>query len=234
MSQTKPKTEDERRAYLRTVLAMNPAQDAEELLGVRNSYHGIKRKAASKKADEKDLHELREEIANEIDELRETFWTMDLKELKIRLSKLELKHFPDLRNAAERLGTMAIARHEFPQLATDEDFDSNFFSRLKKILIISPRDAGDLKDEVLLRVRKSPKITKRVKKMIRLLEDELPDVYDLEVDWFEMLLASEKLRSRGSFNSQSESSVDSAGITWGAIIVILIVLRVVFRIFSSG
>jgi hypothetical protein len=185
MNSPTPRTDAERIAYLRTVLQMNPLQRAEEILALRNRYRRIKTPTASN-VTEVDTRELRQQAIDGLQQVREQFWKERLTVLQQTLDALPLKPFPDLRKAAQRLKVLASHRQDFPGLAESPGFDPDLFSQLKQILVISPRDAGPLKEAVQESFA-DPNSRKRALKMLAFLERELPDVYQLEEDWFELL-----------------------------------------------
>lgn len=185
MNSPTPRTDAERNAYLQTVLQMNPLQRAEEILALRNRYRRIKT-PTTRAVTEVDTRELRQQAVDGLQQVREQFWKERLTTLQQSLDALPLKPFPDLRKAAQRLKVVATHRQDFPGLAESPGFDPDLFSRLKQILVVSPREAGPLKEAVQESFAEAgPR--KRALKMLALLERELPDVYALEEDWFDLL-----------------------------------------------
>ncbi|WLD15345.1 hypothetical protein [Planctellipticum variicoloris] len=185
MNNPTPRTDAERSAYLRTVLQMNPLQRAEEILALRNRYRRIKTPTA-RTVTEVDARELRQQAVDGLQQVREQFWKERLTVLQQTLDALPLKQFPDLRKAAQRLKVLASHRQDFPGLAEVPRFDPDLFSRLKQILVVSPRDAGPLKEAVQDSFAEAG-ARKRALKMLALLERELPEIYQLEEDWFDLL-----------------------------------------------
>ncbi len=185
MNSPTPRTDAERSAYLRTVLQMNPLQRAEEILALRDRYRRIKTPTAST-VTEVDTRELRQQAVDGLQQVREQFWKERLTVLQQTLDALPLKPFPDLRKAAQRLKVLASHRQDFPGLAESPGFDPDLFSRLKQILVVSPREAGPLKEAVQESFAEAG-ARKRALKMLALLERELPEIYKLEEDWFDLL-----------------------------------------------
>src|SRR6185295_10244572 len=60
------------------------------------------------------------------------------------------------------------------------------FSALKEVLIQSPRETAVLREQVLSTFRNRAR-RKSGRKMVELLQNEMPAVYELESDWFETL-----------------------------------------------
>jgi hypothetical protein len=193
MNSPAPRTDAERNAYLRAVLQMNPLHRAEEVLALRNRYCRVRRPAARAAATEADPRELRQQAVDGLQRVRELFWKERLTVLQQTLDGLPLKAFPDLRKAGQRLKILAAHRQDFPALAESPGFDPELFGRLKQILVVSPREAGPLKEAVQESFAE-PGSRKRALRMLTLLERELPDVYALEQDWFDLLRSAKASR----------------------------------------
>src|SRR4029079_18226357 len=65
-------------------------------------------------------------------------------------------------------------------------FDGHFFSALKEVLVQSPRETAVLREQVLSTFRNRAR-RKSGRKMVELLQNEMPAVCQLESDWFETL-----------------------------------------------
>ena len=225
MSPPKAKTEAERAQYLERVLRMNPLSDAADILEARNRFRGVKAAGAAAALAGAELYERRVDATRTFARLREEFWSLDLKTLTRRLEGLELKQFPDLQNAAWRLTVIARIRARLPQLTSNPHFDGAFFSHLKSIWVVSPRDAAPIKDEVMRDFTKPAKL-RRGQSMIRMLHEELPDVYELDEDWLDILL-----RLRPKDLQRPEKKEAGAGITfegWGWMIWVVLWLVIQF------
>lgn len=222
-----PRTDAERSEYLRKVLQLNPLQRAEEILALRNRFRGICSPAAERAAAERDPRELRQQAQDGLQQVREHFWKEKLSTLQQTLDALPLKDFPDLRKAGQRLKVMAQHRQDFPALAEEPGFDPNLFGRLKQILVLPPRDAGPLKEAVQESFAE-PRARKQALKMLALLERELPPVYKLEADWFDLLRSASAARwARRPLEPGSSGGTSPLRYLWALVPVAFAVLMAV-------
>jgi len=187
MSPTKPRTDAQRVAYLQRVLVLNPIQQSDLIHSLRRRFHGLAEAAPQPRESRQDLQELRRETARKIDAVRTRFWTVELDKLHRVLGGLPLEQFPDLRLAAERLQVVADHRQDFPALSEKKLFDPEFFADVRRVIVMAPRDAIAERERVTQRIRQSGRVW-RAQKMIRLIARHLPEIYDLESDWFEIIL----------------------------------------------
>ncbi|MDB4802492.1 hypothetical protein OAH05_01050 [bacterium] len=227
MSQAKPRSELQRKAYLQRVLKMNPLSDAEHVMALRNRYHRVPKESQTDSVQSKNVsYEQREEVAGVISRIRNSFWKTELDVIQQRLQGLPLKDFPDLKNAATRLLILAENRTLFAQLAANDKFNRGFLNSLKEILVISQKEAAEIKDGVLQKLSVAAR-AKHVRRSIKILEKEAPDIYDLEYEWFEILKAVKPYQAAKASQvqySQSESS--DGGWGWTIWIVVIIVLKI--------
>lgn len=179
------RTDAERNAYLRTVLQMNPLQHAEEILALRNRYRGIKPPTAHGVSDV-ETQKLRQQAVDGLEWIREKFWVERLTVLLTLLDELPLKPFPDLRQAAQRLKVLAAWREEFPRLLEATSLDPDLYSRLQRILVESPLVAGPLKEDIQEALSKGAQ-RKWILGWLSSVKREMPEVYNLERDWFDLL-----------------------------------------------
>jgi hypothetical protein len=224
MSPPRAKTDAERSQYLAQVLRQNPLRNAPDILEARNRFRGVTANGATANSGV-DLYERREEAARAIAELREEFWSLDLNTLSRRLKGLELGKFPDLQNAARRMSVVAGIRAKLPKLTADSNFDGAFFSHLKSIWVVSPRDAAPIKDQVMRDFEKPAKLRK-AQAMIGMLENELPEVYALDEDWLDMILRLRPKDLQRPEKKEAASGVTFEGWGWAIWVVVWIVIQV--------
>lgn len=230
MKQAKPRTEAQQKAYLQRALKMNPVTEAEQFVSLRNRFHRLEDKRSDSQSDQIDGYEQREAIAASIAQMRVSFWQTDLEEMKRSLQALSLDHYPDLKNAAERLLILAENRHKFAQLAANKNFNRGLLNSLKEILPLSQKDAAAPKDALLQKVT-DPTRSKQVRRSLKVLEQQAPEIYQLEIEWFDTLRkvkpfkGAEQVASSGS-SSDGESS---GWVIWIAIIIIANIVRALLR-----
>jgi len=198
-------------AYLKRALGMNPQFEGDAIIALRSRTLGLKRPTAAASVDTR-REQRRNKALRVLETLREKCWTSSPEHLLKSLTKLDLDDLPDLQQAARRLETVARNRAKLPQLANHKHFDGDFFSCLKQVLAASPRETAVLREQVLASFR-AGKLRKRGRRMIGLLKKELPELYALEVDWFESLMRQKKASSPDAIHNDSYSSgvIDDGG-----------------------
>jgi len=226
MSQAKPRSELQRKAYLQRVLKMNPLSDAEHVMALRNRYHRVPEQSQSDpQATKNTSYEKREEVAAVISRIRNRFWQTDLDVIQERLNKLQTDEFPDLKNAASRLLTLAENRTLFAKLAANEKFNRGFLNSLKEILVVSQKDAAEFKDEVLQKLSVASR-AKHVRRSLKILEKEASDIYDLEYEWFEILKSVQPYQATRSSQVRHSHSDSGDGGNWGWTVWIIVIIVV--------
>lgn len=228
------RTTAETTKYLSRVLRANPLERADDIVRGRARFLGLKdRKAEGLSApDPGEVRESRAYVAERIDEIRERFWSMQVSHIKAAIGDLDLEPFPDLERAAERLRTVAVHRKQFPALAQERGFDSNFFECLKLVFVLPAKEAAEQRERAL-NLAKHPRKAKRIKKMIRSLEQQMPEVYDLEAEWFDVLRRQRPEKAHSQRASSSHSDSEGIGCSWGWWVGIVVVLRLLRLLVSD-
>lgn len=183
-------TEEQRRcAYLKQILTLSPEQNPEALLEARAQFFGI-RHARRGASDENPylLQSQREHAEQQLQSLRRSFWTMDLAELLSQLQRLDFTPFPDLQAALRKLRKVARNRRRFPQLVQHPANDSELFTVFKTVVILSPRQAAPHREKIVRRARKAS-CYKRFRHMLSAMQSEFPELFELEREWFELIVA---------------------------------------------
>ena len=181
--------------YLIRVLQMNPHVEAESILAIRAKMFGLVDSSRKPKADER-LDERRLMLRNQIDELRSQFWTLQVQTLRSRLDALSVQNFPDLRAAVDRLKLISLYRDQFNQLGKHRDRNINLLNTFKRIIMMPPRDAGRIKEKYLRKIAHSSSLGD-MKKMVRTMKKQFPDLYNVESDWFKEI---ERIKARESMS----------------------------------
>jgi len=234
------KSDAERVAYLADVLKMNPLLKAEEILNRRNRFLGTPSASATLQSSAVEFYEQREKATRTIARLRAEFWKLDLKVLVKTLRALEVKPYPDLQIAAARLQVLARHRADLPALSEDRTFDGALFTKLKLILVSSPRDAAPIKDQTMRSLENADRL-RQAQPMVKLLQARLPDVYDLEADWLATILRLrvkdldppvrvEREREPVRDRNEGFSYEDNGWTIWGILGFIGLVLRALLKV----
>ena len=228
-------------AYLSQVLQLNPLWQSGEIVALRNRFRGVALAENALAVEEQsDPTEARAELLQQLQTLRQTFWSEPLSDLQKTLNSLKTAPFADLEAIRQRLLVVAAARPKFAPLTENRKFDSQSFQMIREILVQPPREGNAVKVEFQNKLVRGDRFRKS-KKMLELLRAELPDVYELEAAWFELIRTSKHQRWTAGRELMSSSSSGSSDLTgwvsnWGgyaAFVVVFAVIRGLIE-FSDG
>ena len=208
MAESSPQDKQRRAAaaYLTRTLQMNPLYEGKEIIALRGRALGLKRQQAPS-VSKPDTGERRASALRKLEEVRRASWTASPDSLLSSLRSLDVDDLPDLRTAARRLEVLARNRPLIPPLTANKAFDGQFFDALKDILAGSPRETAVIREQVVASFR-SGKLHKRGRRMVKLIQRELPEIYALEADWFDSLMRQKQVRAAPS--NQAEPTVEFA------------------------
>lgn len=191
-----------RTAYLYRLLQLNPLDKADEIIALRSGYLQLGRPCVAEEVLE-DREAKRSEAQDAINAVRSRFWSFGLTRLHSHLAAIDVREFPDLQYALQRLQVVADCRERIPLLTEHPDFDRRVFSVFKRVLVLSPREAAHAKEDALRSLQSSER-RRAVYRMVKLIERELPELYELERDWLDSL----KRRKRGMISLSARSARD--------------------------
>lgn len=207
--------------YVEAVLKRNPATQSPEILEIRDRFLGQKR-AASAQAARVDLEELRESQLASIDSIRRDFWTSDLNAVRAKLTELDATPFPDVRLAVRRLSTVAEHRHLFPELVKAGSLVPNVFKAFREALVSPPVEAASWRQEATYRIRD----VKPARAFAKAVRKTMPDVFELEADWMNMLLRMKPIKTVSESASSFSMSSSDFDYTWLIRILIFIAIAI--------
>jgi hypothetical protein len=212
--------------YLKQVLTLNPLAEAETILDHRHRLLGTAtRQPPTRAADGVKSSEQREIALRVIDDVRAKFWSLPLESLRSQLDAVDFRPFPELKMAADRLRLVATFRPDFPRLAQHPKTHLSLFGFFKNAIVLPPREAGAYKERCLQNLSNSDAL-KICKKMVRTMQKDFPDLYQLEPDWLGQIL---KLK-RAHGDVYIRSSGDSIGFSvpgWLIWVIVCIVIRII-------
>jgi hypothetical protein len=211
-----------------SLLQMNPIQQGDAIIAARSTALGLVKKSSAAAAAAEaggDPQAERRKLLERLEKLRAAFWTMPLDQLQRYLENMRGRGFADVEAAVTRLRVVAANRAVFPRLARERDFDGDLFSALKEVLIRSPRDTTVLKEQVLSSFRSREK-RNRYRKMLQMLERELPAVYQLEADWFNALYRQKNYKAPWATTAAAGSGASGVGQRSGAVAAVLIAMAI--------
>ncbi|MEZ6057215.1 MAG: hypothetical protein R3C01_10980 [Planctomycetaceae bacterium] len=209
--------------FLSRALQINPIDQAETLMQLRQTYYGWKNDRPQAFASNDDLQERRQKVVDLIQRVREQFWKADLAKLQQGLAKLKVDDFPDLKHAVRRLQIVAQYRDRMPKLAESPDFNSEFFRAMKSVLVQSPREAVAAKEDLLQALRGREQ--KSIQKMAQLVTTSLPALYEMEADWFDSIASYQPVKRKKASIDSGDGSGWTDGMGWIIWVLIFIGLR---------
>lgn len=220
--------------YVVRALQKNPVEEGASIVNSRNRLLGLAAPVLNTKEikTSRDPRLQRQEALKQLDAIRSDFWTKPLPDLKASLQAVDAEHFPDVLSVVRRLTVVANHRDKLPQLTAHKSFDGDFLKVFREVLTATPRDSAVAKERMLAQFGKS-KVRKRGSKMIRLIQQQLPELYALELNWLNSLVKQKNrknrpvtLKSRDQFTSTASSGFH---IPWWVIVLGLAILRAVIR-----
>jgi hypothetical protein len=206
--------------YALTMLALSPHLDAERILQIRAKALGQAVPSAAAPRPTADLKQQRARAQAEIDLLRRQFWTTIPENLRQRIAAIDVKDLPELRPAVERLGAVVELQKEFARLQKHPQRQINLFNTLKRIVTLTAREAGAVKESYLRTAVKSESLAD-VKRMIGMLQQEFPMIYRLESNWLDEIRSLKPRRARRESDVEFELPIP----LWAILAVIIFILR---------
>jgi hypothetical protein len=124
------------------------------------------------------------------------------------------------------LRLVAAHRADFPALVKHRHFEGNFFSVFKEVLVSSPKEVAIAKERMLAGFSNS-RNRKRGKKMIALVKQELPAIYELEASWLASLGRQRTRYVKAEYVTTGSSSGGSSltNIPWWVFIVVGLIIK---------
>ncbi|MCA9059931.1 MAG: hypothetical protein KDA85_15595 [Planctomycetaceae bacterium] len=206
--------------YLKAALRQNPVFESARILNLRDRYLGNARTGTTAPIEKPDLTELRAEIEQQIQQLRATFWSTDLTELRSQLSSVPVSSFPDLQHAVRRLQVVAAHRHLFPQLAEIGAASPDVFRAFREILVAPPFEAAAARQRALFRMNEF----NTARSLVKAIRKVMPEVYQLEADWLGTVKKQQRMVAADE-NARTSFEIDRGSLGW--ILRILILVTVV-------
>lgn len=191
-------------AYLTRQLSRNPISESADIVTLRAK--ALRLAKTKQHANEPSIPaEQRQQLRDQLDTIRQQCFSAPVEQLQGQLNQMELANYPDLAALAKRLKVILDSRTKLPALSSDKRFDGDFFSCLKTVLVSPSRDVTILREQVLASFRHR-RNRKRGQAMIRMLREELPELYALEADWLSSLAKCKVDLSSITLSNNSENS----------------------------
>ncbi|WP_298865658.1 hypothetical protein [uncultured Gimesia sp.] len=142
-------TESHEIDYLRRLLQMNPLEQSDDIIANRNSFLQHVENATDSTDEDISHFERREIIVQQIDLLRNSFWSLKEQDLMRQLNAIDTSDFPDLDLAINRLKKIATLRKSFNCLKQHPACFTRFYDQFCALVVASSKEAGDLRMSLL-------------------------------------------------------------------------------------
>lgn len=235
MSSAEPIVNEKLLQYVEQALRTNPLEESAAIIRRRSRLLGLETHAIAEAKPPVDPAVQRQKLIKRIESLRAGFWSMDLGALRDSIANLDANDFPDVEAVVRRLAIVAKHRDQLPRILGNKAFDGDFFKVFKEVLIAAPRDSAIVKEQALVAFC-TRKLRRRGSKMIKLIERELPHLYELESQWLKSLIA-QRTRPQASAASRDhfvEASSSGFSIPWWGYGLIFVVIRAFIQAVSGN
>lgn len=183
--------------YAGRLLNMNPLDHASEILALRKQFLHPRPAGSASIEAVLDPAARREQTLQAINELKETFWSLDEAELQERLESIDISDYPDLTLALSRFKTAAAHYKSFQRLKQHPDCFDIFFNQFSSLVLDSPREASELRATYLKTIFKRRKQSeahapKDYFRVASLVQRDFPALNALERTWIGQIIEKQK------------------------------------------
>ena len=223
----------EKRKYLYSVLQLNPATQADQIVASRQRMLGFAEVVKHDPNSQKSA-DLRRRLTEKIETIRSEFWIQPADELRVELDKLPVENFRDLKANVDRLKLILGSRDQIISLSKKKPFSINLLNTFKRLVMSTPRDAGKIKERYLRELPRSPNPGK-VKRMTKMLRAKYPHIYDFESAWFDEILRLKvaKKPAESDYGHQS-FQLTSEIPSWVIYVGIFVIIRIILMLVRAG
>lgn len=220
--------------YVLRALKKNPLEQSDSIIRDRSRLLGLSptAKADKTRSPVVDPREQRKLLLNRLDAIRGDFWTRALPDLREAIRQIDASGFPDIQPVVSRLAIVAAHRDKIPRLITHKEFDAEFFKVFREVLTSSPRDSAVAKERMIAQFG-IKSVRKRGTKMIRLIQEHAPELYELESRWLGSLVKQKNKPLIVEANNVQTTS-EGFGIPWWSIFIVIGILRAIIRVMSGN
>jgi len=229
---THPHPQDsEQVAYLESVFRLDPADQIEDVLALRNGFFtairpGFNTVKPETTTDGRAVLEQRAQVQQQLDEIRRSFWEMEPEQTRARLDQLDVDESPDLKLVVDRVRNVLAAFHEVELIVKYKHCSYDFWNLLKEVLAASPRDSGRLQQSLLHWIAQDDRLRKQCCWTVKFIQKKCPQVAQIEAAFFKEVLQSRsvKFKCKNTDKSSDESwggrvivvslGIWVAGMTW--------------------
>ena len=223
----------EKRKYLFKVLQLNPATQADQIVASRQKMLGFA-DVVKHNPNSQATAELRQRLTKRIETIRSEFWIQSAAELRVKLEKLPVANFRDLKANVDRLKLILVSRDQVNSLPQEKPFSMNLLNTFKRLVMSNPREAGKIKERYLRELSRNPN-PQKVKRMAKMLRQRHPQIYDFESAWFDEIIRLKVAKKQlDSSNGSQGISIDFEIPSWVIYVGIFVIIRVIMMAFRYG
>lgn len=220
--------------YLREVLALDPRDDAEQILAIRHSFLRPDGVVSAVLADDSEPDDVRSRLLARLNAIRRDFWQLSDAELAQRLTALQQVSQPEIVAAAARLQQVAQLRGDLRALAADRETHPTFVRALGQILIAPAAEANSLREheQSWMRPEQNPEfLTARyvIFRTLQRMRDQYPRLFALEEAWLTELLQFDPIEET---ENHAALTVAGLAIIVSALVALVACVILVARIFA--
>ena len=215
------------RQYLDAILTLSPAVSAQQMVELRWRFCGFNTTSNSFKLAANDIDERRKWNQNQLEQIRSGFWLMSASEVRQLLDELLVDDLPELKIGVDRLKQLSYCRDDMEVLSQDRKRDINLYNTFRRLVMLSPRKAGSVKEKYLRSLPHAKNID-RAQRMVRMMQKEYPDLYAIESDWFAQILKIKSRRETQKVRAEAGVSFDTGIPSWMYVVTAMLVIRFLF------
>lgn len=224
MTKTPPTNLDPQK-YCAELLRINPLYDPVGVLAFRREKLGIKPAVPPETWQwSMPSTEERRKVEQQLDRIRQEFWTLALDQLKAVLEKLDVRRLPEFQPAVSRLRIVAGCRSEFPKLAAEQGMNRDLFAAFKTAVVLPPAEAGPIKQRFLRSLHDADRHRSAVS-TAKMIKSKHPLIYDLERDWLDAIITRKRPQANAPESIVETPDFDFSGMMPGLGVMLLILLR---------
>lgn len=225
-------TASQKRKYLARVLRMNPVNQSDQIIKLRNRLLGKNSSESDLLADQARMTKIRDRVAKQIDEIRNQMWRLHPSRLTEMLNAIDASQLPEMKNAVTRLQTVIDSHSNIQQLSQHHSQHINFVNTFKRVIMLPPRESGALKESYLRQIVVSPEL-KQIQRSVISLQREFPQLYSMEADWLSQIQnmkgrATSLEQSNGNAGGDSELQIPG-WLIWVGFVVIFRIIAAIIR-----
>lgn len=215
------------RQYLDKVLTLSPVVSAQQMVDLRWRFCGLNTDTSVGGSASGDIGERRKWNRKQLEKIRSEFWLMDAAQLQQALDELIVDDLPELKIGVDRLKQLCHCRDDMAALARNRKRDINLYNTFRRLVMLSPRKAGGVKEKYLRSLAYAENLPK-AQRMVKMMQTEYPNLYAIESDWFTQILKIKSRRVTNGNRAEAGFSFDIGIPSWMYVVTVMLIFRLLF------